>query len=115
MRKIKRSKMVRERCRQDIIAQKVFYDYSYDDTRDIHEFMGRLKKYIGVVRAQLEHVVKTTPDVYQNSRPPVEVYGEYSIDSIENNLFHIADRFNVDFRLRWLVGALDWYQENKKG
>lgn len=83
-------------ARYHIIAQSLFKDFGYDG--NLEAFLIRLQKYKGVVKRQAEFSNRREK---WNSTP---MYGYASIESINNNLSYIADRFNCAGRLYWLLG-----------
>jgi uncharacterized protein (DUF2164 family) len=108
----KRAKIWRE-----LIANQVFNEYYYN--RGLEETCRRIKLYRGVIQKYLnwirvcyyidfpnakkeERKYKLSPHL-PDYRKGDETYGYGSIESIENSLKYISDRFGAEFRLQWLL------------
>jgi len=90
-----------EICRRDVIANLVFKDYGYDG--NFPEFMARLRKHIGTVKAQCA-MCERREGKWAATK---SMYDLDSQESIEGTLGYIADRFNCTGRLHFLVALAE--------
>jgi len=88
---------------RNIIRNYIFKDFCYtgnlDETcKSIKKYRGVLLKLIDILR--LDNKRHGWKNDYKTGE---ETYGYKDIESIENNLMYISDRFLAEFRLQWMI------------
>ena len=80
---------------------KVLSKYAYEDEWSLDEFIAELRSHevaLGICHKLLEYEM--------DDRPGEETYGYKDDEDIKHNIHYIADRWNCQFRLRWLIDLL---------
>lgn len=84
------------------IYRKVF-NYSYLNKVELDKICASIKRNRKAIQQLRGYYLSWEND----KRTGHETYGYDSIESIENNLEYISDRFTVAFRLSWLLNVPD--------
>ena len=84
----------------NLIFKEVFNNCNMEEF-SIKGTCSRIKKYRKYIQ-KLRCYHQLREDDYRNG---YETYGYKSLESIENNLIYISDRFGCAFRLSWMVNV----------
>lgn len=84
----------------NLIFEKVF-DEAHMNNASLQETCSKIKRYKKYIQRLKSHHQRMENDY----RSGYETYGYESLESIENSLIYISDRFHAGFRLAWLVSV----------
>jgi hypothetical protein len=60
------------------------------------------------IRKDLVRMHNVCKQLEHDNRSGIETYGYESVESNIGNLQYISDRWNCQFRLRWIIDLIDW-------
>lgn len=102
--KIRLRKKAAARCA--LLTNKVFSNFYSVQNKDLQKAKEIISPYAGVIKAQLKWLAMT--DYFgADDRTGEETYGYKDKESILMDLLYISDRYNCQFRLRWVLGVLN--------
>jgi hypothetical protein len=87
------------------ILTKMFSNFYSIQGMTVEDAKLIIAPHVNVIRAQLKFLARIDTFGFDD-RPGAETYGYDSAQSILGNLQYISDRFNCQFRLRWVYDLL---------
>jgi hypothetical protein len=104
-RKTKKRLEKKSEARCKLLAKHMFSNF-YSQGITLEKAKEIIHPYAGVIAAQSRWLAAT--DYFGGDyRSPLDTYGYKSEEDILIDLSYIGDRFNVQFRLDWLLGLFD--------
>lgn len=79
--------------------------YSISTKQELLSLILELREHEAFLRNSYEERLKN--ELYRDLREGSKTYGYSSVSQILSDLYHISDRFNCCFRLRWLLDLLE--------
>lgn len=98
------------RCYKEIIRNHIFCDYFYSG--DLEKTICKIQKHKCAINKYIYFLDFFAH--FKDYRRGEETYGYKNKEDIESTLSYISDRFVVEYRLRWLVGLLDYFPKYQK-
>lgn len=86
---------------RDLVERKIFHNYLEEGVFDLDSICRAIEKYEGPLLRLTTYYQAEEGDY----RHGYITYGYKTIESIENNLKYISDRWRAAFRLMWLLNV----------